>query len=200
MPASPQPLATPRLSRALLSPLAAPQRAAISLGDRVSPSTKPSPAEGSYAELLRRGPGPRPRATAAMRVRVPRTATTALVALVALAAVLALAALSRGAAPAAAPKAGAADRPAAPLFAPTTQYSAHAATSAAPLATVFATPFASDLHGVCPASPRAAATTQAPLTSNHSVALSRLAPPLSVGKAAAVAPMRRTTTLQVSSP
>jgi len=165
---------------------------------------KRSPAEGSYAELLRRGPSARPRATAtAATLRVPRAAA----ALVALAAVLSLALLSRGAAP----TSGAADAPAAPSFVRTAQLSPpRTDASTAPFAAPFA---AAELLGVCPASPRAAATTEAPLTTNRSVALPRLAlprlalprpamaTPLSVvGAAAAAAPTRRTITPLVSYP
>jgi hypothetical protein len=170
---------------------------------------KRSPAEGSYAELLRRGPSARPRATAtAATLRVPRAAA----ALVALAAVLSLALLSRGAAP----TSGAADAPAAPSFVRTAQFSSpRTDASTAPFAAPFA---AAELLGVCPASPRAAATTEAPLTTNRSVALPRLAlprlalprlalprpamaTPLSVvGAAAAAAPTRRTITPLVSYP
>jgi len=167
---------------------------------------KRSPAEGSYAELLRRGPSARPRATATAAtaaLRVPRAAA----ALVALAAVLSLALLSRGAAP----TSGAADAPAAPSFVRTAQLSPpRTDASTAPFAAPFA---AAELLGVCPASPRAAATTEAPLTTNRSVALPRLAlprlalprpamaTPLSVvGAAAAAAPTRRTITPLVSYP
>ena len=172
---------------------------------------KRSPAEGSYAELLRRGPSARPRATATAAtaaLRVPRAAA----ALVALAAVLSLALLSRGAAP----TSGAADAPAAPSFVRTAQFSPpRTDASTAPFAAPFA---AAELLGVCPASPRAAATTEAPLTTNRSVALPRLAlprlalprlalprpamaTPLSVvGAAAAAAPTRRTITPLVSYP
>jgi hypothetical protein len=178
---------------------------------------KRSPAEGSYAELLRRGPSARPRATATAAtaaLRVPRAAAaaTAAAALVALAAVLSLALLSRGAAP----TSGAADAPAAPSFVRTAQLSPpRTDASTAPFAAPFA---AAELLGVCPASPRAAATTEAPLTTNRSVALPRLAlprlalprlalprpamaTPLSVvGAAAAAGPTRRTITPLVSYP
>ena len=215
VPASPQALPTPRLSRSLLSPLAAvpPPHARLGATPTLSSTTKlatTTPADASSRHPGRPAawdtPPPRVRYRAAAALRVPSRAAAAALALVALAAVLGLAALSRGAAhaaahaaapAAAAPTSGAADPPAAPpSFVAPAQFSLRTDASAAPFA-----PFASDVLGVCPASPRAAATKALLSTTNGSVALTRLASPLSVGTAAAAAaPMRRSISHYLAAP